>query len=140
MFLEQLGRRIRERREIRGLKQLDIANALQISAQAVSKWERGENAPDIIVVGPLARILGVTTDWILGCQDAPGTDFEATVFVSSVLGSTARSETMEMRDMAAWSTGLFYQMTEVVLRFGGVPVKYMGDGFLSFFAGDHHAS
>jgi transcriptional regulator with XRE-family HTH domain len=77
VFLEELGRRIRERREIRGLKQIDIANALQISAQAVSKWERGENAPDITVVGSLARILGVTTDWILGCQDAPGDDFEA---------------------------------------------------------------
>ncbi|MEZ6186165.1 MAG: helix-turn-helix transcriptional regulator [Planctomycetota bacterium] len=27
-----------------------VANALQISAQAVSKWERGENAPDISVL------------------------------------------------------------------------------------------
>src|SRR4026208_304765 len=122
MFLEELGRRIRERRETRGLKQLDIANALQISPHAVSKWERGENAPDIIVVGPLARILGVTTDWILGCHDAPGSDFEATVFVSSILGATARCETMDMRDIAAWSNGLFYQVTEAVLRFGGVPV------------------
>jgi class 3 adenylate cyclase len=140
MFLEELGRRIRERREIRGLKQLDIANALQISPQAVSKWERGENAPDIIVIGPLSRILGVTTDWILGCHDAPGNDFEATVFASSVLGATARSETMDMRDIAAWSNGLFYQLTEVVLRYGGVPVKYIGDGFLSFFADDSHNS
>jgi class 3 adenylate cyclase len=125
---------------MQGLKQLDIADALQISPQAVSKWERGENAPDITVVGPLARILGVTTDWILGCHDVPGNEFEASVFVSSILGSTVQSKTMDMRDIAAWSNGLFFHVTEVLLRFGGVPVKYMGDSFLGFFAGDNHRS
>ena len=66
MNLKQLGSRIREMRERRGLKQADIARALQISAQAVSKWERGDNAPDISLLLDLSRLLGVTTDWLLG--------------------------------------------------------------------------
>ena len=140
MFLEELGLRIRERREMRGLAQADVANALQVSPLAVSKWERGENAPDLAVIPSLARLLDVTTDWILGCHAASGNEFEATVFVSSVNGSTARSETMDMRAIAAWSNALFYQVTEAVLRFGGVPVKCMGDGLLGFFAGGNHAS
>ena len=42
MLLSELGNRIRSQRERLGLKQQDIANALQISPQAVSKWERGK--------------------------------------------------------------------------------------------------
>ena len=45
MFNEAVGHRIKEQRKKLGLKQHDIANALQISPQAVSKWERGEKTP-----------------------------------------------------------------------------------------------
>ena len=82
----------------------------------------------------------MTTDWILGCHSASGNEFDATVFVSSVKGSTARSETMGGRDIAAWSNTIFFQVTEALLHFGGIPVKYMGDGLLGFFAGDNHPS
>ena len=44
MNLDELGNRIREQRIKQRLKQQDIANALMLSAQAVSKWERGENS------------------------------------------------------------------------------------------------
>ncbi|MFC1735863.1 helix-turn-helix domain-containing protein, partial [Candidatus Hydrogenedentota bacterium] len=57
MLLEELGNRIRSQRKKRGLKQRDVANALQISPQAVSKWERGENAPDVGMLSSLARLL-----------------------------------------------------------------------------------
>ena len=73
MLLDDLARKIRSQREKRGLKQQDIANALNVSPQAVSKWERGENAPDIGVLAPLSRILGVSTDWLLSVHE-PGTD------------------------------------------------------------------
>jgi class 3 adenylate cyclase len=139
MFLEDLGRRLRERRELRKLKQGDVANALQVSPQAVSKWERGENAPDILLLSALARVLGVTTDWILGRHEAPGDEIEATVFVSSVLGFTARCEGLRPSEAAIWCNGFFHQVTESLLQHGGVPVKYMGDGMLAFFAGDGHS-
>src|SRR5437870_3175237 len=105
MFLDELGRRLRERREARHLKQGDIANALQVSPQAVSKWERGENAPDVVLLSSLASILGVTTDWILGGHEGAGNEFEATVFVSSILGFAARSEGLKPPEIAMWSNG-----------------------------------
>ena len=72
MDVAEVGHRIRQRREQVGLRQRDIADALQLSAQAVSKWERGENAPDIGVLPDLARLLGITTDWLLaGFDDEP---------------------------------------------------------------------
>ena len=139
MQIGELGGRIRERREQRGLRQQDIAHALQVSPQAVSKWERGENAPDITILGALAGLLGVSTDWLLG-RDArrEGDTFEATVFVSSVLGAFGKSREMHPRDFAVWANGLFYSLTESVLRHEGVPIKYMGDQFLAFFSGAEH--
>ena len=92
MFLDGIAKRIRSRREERGFKQADIANALQVSAQAVSKWERGENAPDIALLGGLAKLLGVSTDWILGLHEETADVFEATVFVSAVQGLCKKGE------------------------------------------------
>ncbi len=138
MFLDELAQRIRSQREKRALKQQDIANALNVSPQAVSKWERGENAPDIAVLAPLARILGVSIDWLLSVNE-PGTDeFEATVMVSSVRGAYKKSLNIAPRDFALWANGIFYQLTEVTLRHEGVPVKYMGDQYLCFFTGTGH--
>ncbi len=138
MLLKGLGNRIRSRRERLGLKQHDVAHALQVSPQAVSKWERGENAPDIAVLGALAKLLGVSTDWLLDAH-AEGRDvFEATVFVSSVTGAYEKSLNMAPGEFAAWANGFFAQLTEAVLRHGGVPIKYMGDQFLCFFSGIEH--
>jgi class 3 adenylate cyclase len=38
-----------------------------------------------------------------------------------------------------WCNGFFHQVTESLLQHGGVPVKYMGDGMLAFFAGGDHS-
>lgn len=139
MLLKDLGARIRAQREKQGLKQQDVANALNISPQAVSKWERGENAPDIMVLEPLARLLGVTTDWLLSEHEARDV-FEATVLVSSVAGAYRKSLDTKPRDFATWANGLFYSLTEITVRNGGVPIKYMGDQYLCFFAGADHRS
>jgi len=139
MFLEGIGERIRSQREKRGLKQQDIANALHISPQAVSKWERGENAPDVALLGPLARVLGMSVDWLLAVNESGKDEFEATVLATSVLGAYEKSIGMAPRDFATWANGIFYPLTEITLRHDGVPVKYLGDQYLCFFSGPGHA-
>jgi class 3 adenylate cyclase len=135
MDLGRLGQRIRQQRERRQLRQADIASALRLTSQAVSKWERGENAPDIAVLLDLSRLLGVSVEWILtGRQEAPGT-FPAVVLCTSLNGFAERAARMAPADLAAWSNTIHYAVTEAVLRFDGVPVKCVGDGFLGFFAG-----
>lgn len=138
MNLAVLGRRIRGLRENRGLKQIDIANALQVSPQAVSKWERGENAPDISVWLHLSQLLGVSCDTLLGRTEGEDS-FEATVFCTGLNRFAERCKKKKPRDVALWANGLFYTVTEAVLRHDGVPVKYVGDGFLGFFSGPRHA-
>ncbi|MFT5365349.1 MAG: transcriptional regulator with XRE-family HTH domain [Candidatus Latescibacterota bacterium] len=138
MLLSELGQRIRAQRERLGLKQQDIANALQVSPQAVSKWERGENGPDIATLAPLAKLLGVSTDWILDTHNEGQDVFEATVLVSGVAGTYEKSLRMVPNDFALWANGFLSQITEAALRFDGVPIKYMADQFLCFFSGQNH--
>ena len=138
MFLTDLGQRLRERREAQHLTQLEVARALQVSPQAVSKWERGENAPDITLLATLSGLLGTTTDWLLGRHQPAGDAFEGTVLVSSVQGFAARCESLRPQEIAMWLNGVFHQVTEATVHEGGIPVKYVGDGLLAFFAGDRH--
>ena len=60
-----LGKRIAALRKQKDLRQDDIAQLLDISPQAVSKWENDQTCPDIGLLPKLAQILGVTTDELL---------------------------------------------------------------------------
>ncbi len=138
MQLSELGQRIRTQRQRLRLKQHDIAHALQVSPQAVSKWERGENGPDLAILGDLATLLGVSTDWLLNTHNESRDVFAASVLTSTVVGAYDKSRRMAARDFAAWANGCFFQLTEAVLRHDGVPISYMGDAFLCFFSGPNH--
>ena len=65
---ETFGQRFQRLRKNAGLTQEDVANKLNITAQAVSKWENDVSAPDISVLVELSDILGVTVDEMLGKQ------------------------------------------------------------------------
>ena len=138
MFLENLGIRIRDARTKKKLTQNDLANALQVSPQAVSKWERGENAPDIALIPQLANLLGVSADRLLGTYTQSNQVFDATVCFSDIPFFTKRAEGLAPEDVATIINAHYYQITELVLRDGGIPVKYIGDAFLCFFAGPEH--
>lgn len=48
-----------------GMTQLKLAEALNYSDKAVSKWERGEALPDVTVLKAIADYFGVTVDYLL---------------------------------------------------------------------------
>lgn len=52
-------------RKEKGLTQAQLAEKLNYSDKAVSKWERGESLPDVAVLKSLAEILGVSVDYLL---------------------------------------------------------------------------
>ncbi|MBR3765490.1 MAG: helix-turn-helix transcriptional regulator [Clostridia bacterium] len=70
-----LGRRIAELRKAQGQTQEALAEALNITAQAVSKWENSQSCPDIMTLPRLAQLLGVSVDMLLTGEAAvaPGT-------------------------------------------------------------------
>jgi len=137
--MKDIGSRLRLLREKHGLKQVNLANALQVTPQAVSKWEKGANLPDVHVLTKIARLFDVSTDYILGLTEAGTGVFPATVFCSAVTHFEKRSISMESKELAEYTNVLFYDLTESVLTFDGIPVKYVGEGFLAFFSGPDHA-
>lgn len=65
MDIKKTGLYIQNLRKKQGLSQNELANKLNVSFQAVSKWETGENLPEATILLDLADILDTTVDNIL---------------------------------------------------------------------------
>lgn len=63
-----IGRTIRELRQKSGITQEELAGALLVSVQTVSRWENGVNSPDLSLLPQLAIYFKVTTDFLLGLE------------------------------------------------------------------------
>ncbi len=66
-----IGNIIMQARRAKGLTQEALAGMVGVSAAAVSKWETTSSYPDITLLPPLARALGMTTDELLDFHAAP---------------------------------------------------------------------
>ena len=58
----RIGNKIKELRKARGITQEQLASAIGISFQAVSKWENGITFPDIVLAPTLASYFGISMD------------------------------------------------------------------------------
>ena len=61
-----IGINIRRLRLRVHMTQRQLAYALRVSVQAVSKWERSESYPDLTLLVPIAELFGVTLDELFG--------------------------------------------------------------------------
>lgn len=61
----EIGKRIKEARQIKGYNQEKLAWQFQLSVQAVSKWECGQSFPDISLLPQIADFLQVSLDYLL---------------------------------------------------------------------------
>ena len=68
-----LGEKLKTLRASRGLSQEQLAAELNVSRQAVSKWECGDAAPDLDKLRAICAYFGVTTDYLIweNEEDAP---------------------------------------------------------------------
>ncbi len=65
----EIGEVIRKYRKEKHLTQEEMANCLGVTVPAVSKWENGNSYPDIALLAPIARLLGITTDTLLSYKE-----------------------------------------------------------------------
>ena len=76
---ELLGKRIAALRSVKGLSQGQLAEQLNISPSAIGMYEQGRREPSLELIVDLARILSVSTDFLLtGRPAAPEIDDTAT--------------------------------------------------------------
>lgn len=61
-----IGEKIKQLRKKNDLTQEKLAEYLNVSYQAISKWECGLSSPDLSLIGPLTKLLHVSADELLG--------------------------------------------------------------------------
>lgn len=66
--MRTLGNRIAELRRAKNITQDEMAEKLNVTAQAVSKWENDLSCPDIMLLPKIAQMLSVTVDELLSDQ------------------------------------------------------------------------
>lgn len=71
-----IGERIAQLRKQRNLSQGDLAKAMDVSRQAVSKWENDLSSPDTIKLIQLADVLDTQVEYLatgrmMECEEAP---------------------------------------------------------------------
>ena len=64
--MQHVAKTITNLRKERNMTQMELADQLGISFQAVSNWERGQTMPDISKLSELSEIFGVSIDELLG--------------------------------------------------------------------------
>ena len=65
----QIGKTIRKYRKETGMTQEEMANRLGVTTPAVNKWENENSYPDITLLAPIARLLGISLDTLLSFQE-----------------------------------------------------------------------
>lgn len=127
----QIGTNISNLRKSQGLTQAGLAEKVNYSDKAVSKWERGESAPDILTLVSIARVLGVTVDDLLTDPNAlPEQTGAVQQAMDQVVQKTLKRKAdkriiVQLSSLLVWFVALFFY---VVLSSIGVP-----NSWLAFF-------
>lgn len=69
-----LGKKIAKLRKENNLTQKQLADLIHVSDKAISRWESGSGNPDISSLPQIAKVLGVSVDFLL----TPHVDVEQT--------------------------------------------------------------
>jgi len=98
MNMQAIGRKISVKRKERDMTQVDLADKLGVTYQAVSSWERGQSMPDIAKLPDISQVLAVSIDELLDNaatatlvksvltgQDPPALDLEALADAAPIL-------------------------------------------------------
>lgn len=67
--MNNIGDKIKQKRKELDLTQIELGRKLNVSDRAVSKWEQGEGNPDISIIPDIAKVLGVSLDYLLLGKD-----------------------------------------------------------------------
>lgn len=79
MDILKTGTLIKELRTEKGFKQKELAEKLNVSTAAVSKWENGKGFPDISILEPLASVLDISITELIKGEHSKVTENENSV-------------------------------------------------------------
>ena len=93
--------RIKQARQIRNMRQQDLADLIGIGQSTLSHWENGVYEPDITAIRKMCAVLNVSLDYLLGLADVSESPSEAVTI--PVLGSVPAGIPLEaVEDVLDW--------------------------------------
>ena len=122
---QSMGDMISTLRKEKGMTQKDLADRLNITDKAVSKWERNLAFPDTATIPELAEILGISVEELMNAKFIPEhghkgasyllniilkalpTAMGIAVLVSSLLGELDRKSAFTMLGIGLLSVGIY---------------------------------
>lgn len=145
-----IGNKIRELRNNHHFTQEELASKLNVTSQAVSRWECGISLPDISMIPLLSKTLFVSADELLGCSSHKNQLFDScnnlTIW-GDVLNQDQIDSIFENRDMASDGTpkkvlvvddsDFMRMMIRDILTKAGHSVLGAGDGKCAFNVLEH---
>ena len=97
MDKEKTGQLITELRKEKGLTQKQLADALNVTDKAVSKWERGLSFPDISMLEPISELLGVSIMELLAGERQSGEETMSREEAKNLINASVELSEEEIR-------------------------------------------
>lgn len=110
---EVFGKNLKQALQDKNMKQSELAAAIPTSEANISNYARGNAFPPIDVLSEMAKVLGVSLDWLCGVESKSEQD------TCKTLGDIARVITC----MLSWGTVEFSDKTIVESQFVGDPYE-----------------
>lgn len=110
---DYIGMNISLHRKKQGLTQAGLAEKLNYSDKAVSKWERGESVPDVMTLVSISQVLGVRVDDLLADPNAlPAQTGPVQQAMGHVLEKTLKRKAdkriiLQLSSLLVWFVALF---------------------------------
>lgn len=89
-YMHMMADRIKDLRGLHNLTQSDVAKMLEVTRSSVNAWEMGISTPSTKCIVQLARLFGVSTDYLLGMEnnltlDISGLDDESVKILAGMV-------------------------------------------------------
>ena len=97
MDKERTGQLITELRKEKGLTQKQLADALNVTDKAVSKWERGLSFPDISMLEPISDVLGISIMELLAGERQEASDMISREEAQKIISASVELSDEEIR-------------------------------------------
>ena len=101
----QVGKVIRMYRKKKNMTQEEIASRLGVTAPAVNKWEKGVSYPDIHLLAPIARLLGISLDELLSFRE----ELSADEINNIIKELDAKLESEEYAEVFQWAESVLHE-------------------------------
>lgn len=117
-----IGKNIAALRKEKNMTQEELAGALGVSAQAVSKWETGASCPDISLLTQIADLFGITVDDLLRSDVAQirSGSLPAAPGSAKVRANRKLNITVEQPNGKKTSVSIPFGLVDLGMKIGGI--------------------